>query len=394
LVNPSFNVSGEMMHQTNVLGEVMQHIPLLRITTLVMISSLLFLSATVKSDALQSKKIPVIFDTDSAIDDWSTLLLLSMHSKIELLGVTANGAGETRCAPAMKNIPALLDLTNIGETVIACGDDYPLDGFFAFPEPWRLQADTLSGVAVKPSTRPISKQHSVEVLHTLLNKHDDVVLLTTGSLTNVAQLIEKYPQDIKRISRLVVMGGAFEAKGNIIVPNFTDTHPNKKAEWNIYVDPIAANEVFAADIPTEVVGLDITNQVRVTSEFAKHFKQSVKTPAAEFWDKILDDNDWFIESGEYYFWDVLAALVVIDEELCVGAQKSIYVQYDYITEPSIWTDNTISTVTTKGEKRQHLNPATAGITRIGGDTPTVKVCEQTNPPKAFKEFTATLNGER
>ena len=78
---------------------------------------------------------------------------------------------------------------------MACGDDYPLDGFFAFPEKWRLQADTLSGVAVKPSKRPISSEHSVEVLHTLLNKHDDVVLLTTGSLTNVAQLLEKYPAD-------------------------------------------------------------------------------------------------------------------------------------------------------------------------------------------------------
>jgi pyrimidine-specific ribonucleoside hydrolase len=317
-----------------------------------------------------------------------------MHSNIELLGVTANGAGETRCKPAMKNIPALLDLTDIGEVVIACGDDYPLDGFFAFPEPWRVQADTLSGVAVKPSKRPISSQHSVEVLHTLLNKHDDVVLLTTGSLTNVAQLIEKYPADTKRISRLVIMGGAFEAKGNIIVPNFTDAHPNIKAEWNIYVDPVAANEVFAADIPTEVVGLDITNQVRVTAEFAKHFKQSVNTPAAEFWDKILDDNDWFIESGEYYFWDVLAALIVIDKQLCIGPQKPIYVQYDFITEPSKWTDNTISPFTAKGDKRQHLDPATAGITSIGGNAPTVKVCEQTNPPQAFKEFTATLNGLR
>ena len=372
----------------------MQQIPFLRITSLIVISSLLFLSATVKSNEIKTKPIPVIFDTDSAIDDWSTLLLLSMHSNIELLGVTANGAGETRCSPAMKNIPALLDLTDIGEVVIACGDDYPLDGFFAFPEPWRIQADTLSGVAVKPSKRPISELHSVEVLHNLLNKHDDVVLLTTGSLTNVAQLIEKYPEDIKRIHRLVIMGGAFAAKGNIIVPGFTDSHPNKKAEWNIYVDPIAANEVFAANIPTEVVGLDITNQVRVTAEYAKRFKQSVKTPAAEFWDKILDDNDWFIESGEYYFWDVLAALVVVEPSLCIGPEKSIYVQYDVVTKPSIWTDNTMSPVTSKGKKRQHLNPTTAGITSIGGNTPKVKICEKTNPPKAFKEFTATLNGFR
>ena len=346
------------------------------------------------SSAVHAKKIPVIFDTDFAIDDWSAMLLLGMHSNIQLVGVTANGAGETRCGPALKNIPALLDLTAVGDVVIACGDDYPLDGFFAFPEKWRTQADTLSGVAVKPSKRPVSKEHSVEVLHTLLNTYDDVVLLTTGSLTNVAQLIEKYPADIKRIHRLVIMGGAFHVKGNIIVPGFTDNHPNTKAEWNIYVDPIAADKVFAADIPTEVVGLDVTNQVKVTTDFAKKFKESVKTPAAEFWDKVLDDNDWFIESDEYYFWDVLAALVVIDKQFCVGSEVPVYVQYDFLEEASIWTDKQIHATTSLGEKRRHFNPSTAGITSIGGNNPKVTVCEKTDALLAFKEFTATLNGFR
>ena len=372
----------------------MQRTTFLNKTLCVVASAIFCLSACVMQAEEQAKKIPVIFDTDFAIDDWSALLLLGMHSDIDLLGVTANGAGETRCGPAMKNIPSLLDLTPAGETVVACGDDYPLDGFFAFPEKWRLQADTLSGVAVKPSKRPVSSEHSVEVLHTLLNKHDDVVLLTTGSLTNVAQLLEKYPADAKRISRLVIMGGSFNAKGNIIVPGFTDGHPNTKAEWNIYVDPIAADKVFAADIPTEVVGLDVTNQVKVTTEFAKNFKKSAKTPAADFWDKVLDDNDWFIDSGEYYFWDVLAALVVIDKQFCVGSEASVYVEYDFLKEGTKWTDNSISVTTPEGTKRRHLDPASAGITRIGGKNPKVTICEKTDASRAFDEFTAILNGLR
>lgn len=348
------------------------------------------------SSNVLAKKIPVIFDTDMAIDDWSALLLLGMHSKIDLLAVTANGAGETRCEPAMKNIPALLDLTITKDVVIACGDDYPLDGFFAFPEPWRIQADTLSGVALPKSDRPISKLHAVEVLHKVINQQNNVVLLTTGALTNIAQLIEKYPDDIKKISRLVIMGGAFEVKGNIIVPSFTDGHPNIKAEWNMYVDPVAANHVFSADIPTEVVGLDVTNTVKVTTQFAKMFKQSVKTPAANFWDKVLDDNDWFIDSGEYYFWDVLAALTVIDKDLCIGKKYSVYVDYNFIdeTKTSKWTDKNISAKTRANKTRMHLDPATAGITRKGGNNPKVTVCEKTNAEHAFKEFTATLNGLR
>ena len=364
-----------------------------------------------------AKKTPVIFDTDLAIDDWSALLLLGMHPKINLVGVTANGAGETRCKPAMINIPALLDLTHTNDTLIACGDDFPLEGFFAFPEPWRIQADTLSGVNIPASKRAVSKVHAVEALHTLINQHEDIVVLTTGSLTNLAQLIEKYPKDIKKIKRLVIMGGAFHTKGNIIVPGFTDGHPNKEAEWNIYVDPVAANKVFAADIPTEVVGLDVTNTVQVTKQFAANFKDSVKTPAAEFWDKVLDDNDWFIESGEYYFWDVLAALVVIDEKYCIGPEESVYVEYDFIDPETFfskssslksvtkgttkntkaekafdkWTDKKISNKTSEGKNRRHLHPATAGITRIGGKNPKVTVCEKTDAESAFHEFTETLN---
>ena len=335
---------------------------------------------------------PVIFDTDMAIDDWSALLLLGNHSDVELLAVTANGAGETRCGPAMRNIPALLDLTKAGEVTVACGDDYPLDGFFAFPEPWRVQADTLSGVTIPDSKRSISDKHAVEVIHdTLAASEEPVVLLTTGSLTNIAQWLEKYPEDKTKISRLVIMGGSFDAPGNIIVPNFTDGHPNKWAEWNIYVDPIAADAVFQSGLAIEVVGLDVTNKVKVTTAFAKDFKQRVATPASDFWDKVLDDNDWFIDSGEYYFWDVLAALVVIDPEFCQGQLEPVYVTHQIISKPSVWTDNSIPKTTVTGQPRQHLAPGKSGITKTGGNNPPAKVCRSTNAKKAFDVFTKTLN---
>lgn len=342
-----------------------------------------------KNDTIKTR---VIFDTDLAIDDWAALLLLAKTPSIDLVGVLANGVGESRCAPAMKNIPALLDLTEAGEVVIACGDDYPMDGYFAFPEPWRVQADTLSGVALPPSKRPVSSIHAVEALHGLLNKSDEpTVVLTTGSLTNVAQLIAKYPKDKAKISRLVIMGGAFKTKGNIIVPNFTDTHPNTRGEWNIYVDALAAARVFESGLPIEVVGLDVTNTVKVTKEFALNFKKKVSTPAAEFWDKVLDDNDWFIDSGEYYFWDVLAALVVMDSRFCQGEMESVWVSADAVADQSKWSLKSIPKTTSGGMARSHFNPKTAGITHLGGHNPKVKVCYKTNADRAFKVFIETMN---
>jgi pyrimidine-specific ribonucleoside hydrolase len=335
----------------------------------------------------------VIYDTDFGIDDWSALLLLSMHKDIELLAVTANGAGETHCEPAMRNIPALLDLSVTGDVPFACGDDFPTDGYFAFPAAWRLQADTLSGVSVDASSRPVSPLHSVELIHKVLSEAGEpVVIVTVGSLTNIAQLLEKYPEDKESIKRLVVMGGGFEGPGNIIVPGFTDDHPNKKAEWNIYVDAPAAARVFEAGLPVEVVGLDVTHQVQVTSAFAQAFKAQAITPAAKFWDKVLDDNDWFIDSGEYYFWDVLAALVTIDATFCEGPMAPVWVEYTQVESPSRWTDSAMPSVTTKSQPRKHLDPATAGVMHVGGANPPVKICRTTDARRALALFTTTLNG--
>jgi len=335
---------------------------------------------------------PLIFDTDMAIDDWSALLLLAMHEDVELLAVTSNGAGETRCGPAMKNIAALLDLAEAGEVQIACGDDYPLDGYFAFPEPWRQQADTLSGIPLPASERRASEAHAVETIHSALHgAASKVVLVATGSLTNIAQWIDQYPGDVARVERLVIMGGAFDVPGNIIVPGFTDGHPNTDAEWNIFVDAEAAARVFASGLPIEVVGLDVTNKVRVTAEFAGDFKAAAKTPAAHFWDAVLDDNDWFIESGEYYFWDVLAALVAVEPGFCRGSLQPVGVS---VETGSPWQASSLRAMpatTASGAGRRHLDAGASGITRVGGDNPPVKICRETQPAQAFELFTRTLN---
>ncbi|MFK7916187.1 MAG: nucleoside hydrolase, partial [Pseudomonadales bacterium] len=71
--------------------------------------------------ATPDMRVPIIFDTDMAIDDWGALLFLAQHPKAKLLAVTTNGAGETRCDPALRNIPALLALSDANPVPFACG---------------------------------------------------------------------------------------------------------------------------------------------------------------------------------------------------------------------------------------------------------------------------------
>jgi purine nucleoside permease/inosine-uridine nucleoside N-ribohydrolase len=352
----------------------------------------------VYADSLPSPapRIPVIFDTDMAIDDWAALLYLARHPGVELLAVTVAGSGEAHCEPGVKNALALLDLVDPhGGVPVSCGDAYPEDGYFVFPVPWQEDMDRLSGVPVTPSRRSADPRHAVDLLHAVLSGREDAVtLLATGPLTNISQWLQRYPDDQERVDRLVVMGGALDAPGNIIVPGFTDDNPNREAEWNIYVDPVAADRVLRSGLAMEFVGLEVTNLAQVTEGFARAFKARVNNPAAVFWDRVLDANDWFIESGEYYFWDVLAAMVVVDRErYCRGDRVALAARYEE-TDTPWWptSDSSMPAERAEGGTRRHFDAATAGVLVQREGKANVLYCRRTDAEGAFAEFLDTLTG--
>lgn len=338
---------------------------------------------------------PIIFDTDVAIDDWAALLYLLHHKNTQVIAVTIAASGEAHCQPAKDNVASLLDLPKKTkkEIPIACGDDYPLDGYFVFPQAWRIDSDKLSGVTLAKSKRTISTEHAAEIIHkTITNSKEPVIIVATGPLTNIAQWLERYPHDKSKLAQLVIMGGTVDAPGNIIVPLFTPGHPNKTAEWNIFIDPLAADKVFAAGLPISLVGLDITNTVRVTAKVAADFKRATHTASAKFWDQVLDKNDWFIASGEYYFWDTLAAMIATEPTLCEGDMQHLKVSYATTEAP--WqqtTDNNIPAQRWDGKVRNHLDAATAGALVKDESYPAVKVCRKTQPERIFREFREVLN---
>ncbi|MDA8962255.1 nucleoside hydrolase [Congregibacter sp.] len=339
-------------------------------------------------------RIPVVFDTDMAIDDWSALLFLARHPRIELLAVTVSASGEAHCEPGTRNALALLDLVDPhNQVLVSCGDSYPMDGYFVFPVQWQKDMDTLSGVAITPSVREADSRHAVELLHdTLTAASKPVTIIATGPLTNIAQWLERYPNDSAKTDRLVVMGGALDAPGNIIVPGFTDDNPNTQAEWNIYVDALAADKVLRSDLAIELVGLDVTNHVKVTKEFAAQFKARVDNPAAQFWDAVLDANQWFIDSGEYYFWDVLAALAVVDRDrFCEGDMLGLAVKYEETDQP--WwptSDKAMPNDSSMGTPRRHFAAASAGVIEERDGAKNTLFCRDTDATAAFELFMNTL----
>jgi pyrimidine-specific ribonucleoside hydrolase len=118
---------------------------------------------------------------------------------------------------------------------------------------------------------------------------------------------------VDNIDVIYIMGGAVNVHGNVGASGVGIN--NNAAEWNIYVDPYAANVVLQSSAPITLVPLDATNHVPVTARFYKRLAGNHTTPEATFAFDVLTQLKRSIDSGGYYFWDPLAAAILTDESL-------------------------------------------------------------------------------
>lgn len=267
---------------------------------------------------------PVIVDTDMAADDWLAILYLLNRPEVEVVAVTVTGTGEAHCSPGVRNALALVALAGKPDIPVACGRETPLAGTNAFPDQWRDGVDDLLGVEIADGPAAPNPGSAVDLLEaTLGSAGKPVTLLTLGPLTNVAELLDRSPDLADRIAAAYVMGGAFGVDGNVGesgmgVSNF--------AEWNIFVDPLAAKIVLESGVPVTLVPLDATNHAPVTPAFQQRLAGDATTPEARFVSNVLAQQTQVIASGSYFFWDPFAAAVLVDERLTKLETRNLVVE--------------------------------------------------------------------
>jgi pyrimidine-specific ribonucleoside hydrolase len=334
----------------------------------------------------------VIIDTDMAIDDWAAMLYLLQHPQVQVLGVTVTGAGEAHCQPGAQHAVDLVDISAQKGVPVACGDAEPMDGYVDFPAEWRKGADTFYDVAVPAAKRAPDKRHAAQLLIDLLQKSNGKVkLVVIGNATNVAQALLKRPGIKNKIERIYMMAGAVWAKGNIIVPGFTDHYKNKTSEWNVLIDPVATRIVLQSGVPVTLVPLDGTNDVKVTPADALAFKQAAQTPGGRFYSQILDKNSGFIDSGEYYFWDVLTAAVALHPEYCRYQTLPMDVVIGYSDKTNGNPLPGFSAKRWDGKPRRNFDPYYTGQTIISDKGRQVQVCVGANATQFKADLLQTLN---
>jgi inosine-uridine nucleoside N-ribohydrolase len=212
--------------------------------------------------------IQLLVDCDPGQDDAIALLLALASPELELQGVTTV-AGNQTLAKVTANAIRVLELAGRGDIPVAAGADRPLAGDLVVAADAHGETGLDGSDLPPPQAEPVAED-AVEFLATrILAAERPTTLVATGPLTNVASLLDAYPEAATRLARIVLMGGAI-AEGN----------QTASAEYNVWVDPEAAARVFAGGLDVTMVGLDVTNRAVLTPEHANCLRGHGRVGAA------------------------------------------------------------------------------------------------------------------
>lgn len=245
---------------------------------------------------------PLIVDVDTGVDDAIALAFLVKRSP-QLLAVTTV-AGNVPIDASTANSLKVLAWLGSEEIPVHRGASRPLA--VPYLNAAHVHGENGLGKARLPeSTASETGENAVEAMLRLADIYSgELTILTLGPLTNLAIALSLRPSLVEQIREVVVMGGAFLSPGNI----------TPHAEFNVYADPHAAQQVFAADWAKLVVlGLDVTHQTVISKATWDSIPEE-SSKSAQLTKQILGRT--YQERGldGFFLHDPLAALTTVDPE--------------------------------------------------------------------------------
>ena len=256
--------------------------------------------------------LSVILDMDPGIDDAAAIAVAINHPDLDVKLITTV-AGNVSVDKTTDNTLKLLTFFN-KDIPVAMGAKAPLKKAFADASAIHGSSGMPGYDFPEPQMKPIDLP-AVEAIHQTINQSaEKITLIATGSYTNIAQFIQKYPNDLDKIEHLILMGGSISG-GNC----------SSVAEFNVFTDPDAAKIVFSAPIEKTMIGLDVTLKALITAETVGKIKDMGKSGDMLY--KIISAYGDVHEGGKPMH-DVNTILYALDPELITTEPMNIEVATD------------------------------------------------------------------
>ena len=278
----------------------------------------------------------VMIDCDVGVDD-ALALILAFHSpELDVKAITGVN-GNVPLNQVFENIQKVLSLIQPQhKPPIARGADQPLKGKSVYAHSVHGK-DGLGGAKIARKEGEewweIFPGRADELITKMARQYpNELTLIATGPLTNLALALQNDWEGMRKLKEVAIMGGAVRTKGNI----------TPYAEFNVFVDPLAAKVVFESGLPITLVPLDVTQQVTLTPRV---IEERVKPTQNSFSQFVIEAIGYDLTAHRFqrgseliYLHDPLAVGVVIDSDLVRKERLSVDVEtgeeehYGHISE--------------------------------------------------------------
>lgn len=203
----------------------------------------------------------IIIDTDPGQDDSVAILAaLGSPQDLEVLAITTVG-GNVPLELTTKNALIMLELANRTDIPVVAGHARPKDRPLVTAE-FVHGKSGIDGANRPDPTIEAQPGHAVDYLIEQLESNDGITLCPLGPLTNIGDLLDRRPDLAPKIDQIVLMGGGHFEGGNI----------TPMAEFNIFVDPTAADVVFRSGVDIVMMPLDVTHKARTSPSRLEAFR--------------------------------------------------------------------------------------------------------------------------
>jgi inosine-uridine nucleoside N-ribohydrolase len=286
--------------------------------------------------------IPIILDCDPGVDDALAILLAARSPEIELLALTTV-AGNVPVEVGTANALRMLTVAGVVGVPVHQGEAAPLRRSLVTAteihgEDGLGGAATPSGEAGQPPDAFPGTHASLpapEAILELLTRRPDAEIVAVGPLTNLARAIERDRERMRRVRRITVMGGAFRVYGNTTAV----------AEFNIFVDPDAAQIVLDLGVPVVIVPLDVSERVVVLREDLRTLAEShLSRFVTAITDRLMRVHADLCGFDGCYLHDPLALGTVLDPSLV----ETVEARVDVATEGHVTRGMTVADLRPNG----------------------------------------------
>lgn len=268
------------------------------------------------------KKIPVIIDCDPGVDDSYAIALANSHPDFEIVALTAV-EGNVPAVLTRHNCLCLRETFDIENTMVGYGATVPLERPYFREVSVTHGEGGVGGIQFPQPAREPEKKEAWDLIYDEAVKYNgELVIFAVGPLTNIATALRKYPDLPKYIKKFVIMGGG--TFGNV-------TATGAKAEFNIWVDPLAGKEVFEK-LEVYMVGLNATHAAAVEEkDFDEMLEITAKggNKASEFLNKLTafsKENSFGRGEDNNVIHDALAIASEINPETVKYEKYYVYVE--------------------------------------------------------------------